>query len=198
MEDMKYKILEKVSLFKGFFKFEGFTVQHDTFKGGSLTIERELLERGDAVAILLYDKHYDEVLLIEQFRIAPAVRQDNAWMIEVVAGMLDEGEDKVQCAIRESIEEAGYEPFDIQFLGKTYASPGGTSECLYMYLGYVDKNRPVSEGGGLDEEHEDIRKLWVSREEAVKMAQDGRINSSVPMLAVMLSFGIDGVIPCKD
>ncbi|MDQ7005047.1 MAG: NUDIX domain-containing protein [Ghiorsea sp.] len=194
---MKYKILKKLTLFQGFFKFEGFTVQHDTFKGGSLIIERELMERGDAVAILLYDKHCDEVLLIEQFRIAPAVREDNAWMIEVVAGMLDEGEDKVQCAIRESIEEAGYEPFDIQLLGKTYASPGGTSECLYMYLGYVDKNKPVSEGGGLDEEHEDIRSFWVSREEAVKMVQDGRINSSVPMLTVMLSFGIHGVIPCK-
>ena len=191
---MDYKIVKKDTLYQGFFKYEGFEVEHDTFKGGSLSIERELLERGDAVAIILYDKQYDEVLLIEQFRIAPAVRDENAWMIEVVAGMLDEGEDKVQCAIRESIEEAGYEPFDIQFLGKTYASPGGTSECLYMYLGYVDKDKPVSEGGGLDEEHEDIRSFWVSREEAVQMAQDGRINSSVPMLAVMLAFGTKGMV----
>ncbi len=191
---MDYKIVKKDTLYQGFFRYEGFTVEHDTFKGGSLSIERELLERGDAVAILLYDKQYDEVLLIEQFRIAPAVRDDNAWMIEVVAGMLGEGEDKVQCAIRESIEEAGYEPFDVQFLGKTYASPGGTSECLYMYLGYVDKDKPVSEGGGLDEEHEDIRSFWVSREEAVQMAKDGRINSSVPMLTIMLAFGVGGVV----
>ncbi|MDQ7057564.1 MAG: NUDIX domain-containing protein [Ghiorsea sp.] len=191
---MNYKILEKVSLFQGFFKFEKFNIEHDTFQGGSLTIERELLERGDAVAILLYDKHYDEVLLIEQFRIAPAVREDNAWMIEVVAGMLAEGEDKVECAIRESVEEAGYQPFDIQFLGKTYVSPGGTSECLYMYLGYVDKDKPVAEGGGLDEEHEDIRSFWVSRQEAVRMVKDGRINSGAPMLAVLLAFGVDGLV----
>ncbi|MDQ7002056.1 MAG: NUDIX domain-containing protein [Ghiorsea sp.] len=191
---MKYKILEKVSLFQGFFKFERFKIKHDTFEGDSLTIERELLERGDAVAILLYDKHYDEVLLIEQFRIAPAVRNDNAWMIEVVAGMLDEGEDKVACAIRESVEEAGYRPFDIQFLGKSYASPGGTSECLYMYLGHVDKDKPVAEGGGLDEEHEDIRSFWVSRQEAVRMVKDGRINSGAPMLAGLLAFGVDGLV----
>jgi len=191
---MKYKILKKNTLFQGFFKFEGFKVAHDTFAGGSLTIERELLERGDAVAILLYDKHCDEVLLIEQFRVGPAARGDKAWMIEVVAGMLDEGEDKEACAIRESIEEAGYQPKNIQFLGKTYTSPGGTSECLYMYLGEVDKDRPVSAGGGLDEEHEDIRSFWVSREEAVRMASDGRINSSVPMLAVMLAFGVQGVV----
>jgi ADP-ribose pyrophosphatase len=115
-------------------------------------------------------------------------------MIEVVAGMLAEGEDKEACAIRESIEEAGYRPENIRFLGKTYTSPGGTSECLYMYLGEVDKDKPVSAGGGLDEEHEDIRSFWVSREEAVRMATDGRINSSVPMLAVMLAFGVQGVV----
>jgi len=191
---MNFKILKKETLYQGFFKYEGFQVKHDTFKGGSLTIDRELLERGDAVAMILYDKHYDEVLLIEQFRIGPAMRKDNAWLIEVVAGMIDEGEDKVECAIRESIEEAGYAPSNVQYLGKTYASPGGTSECLYMYLGFVDKDKPVAEGGGLDEEHEDIRSFWVSREEAVKMAQDGRINSSVPMLTVMLAFGVNGVI----
>ncbi len=194
---MDYKIVRKDVLYQGFFRFEGFTVEHDTFKGGVLTIERELLERGDAVAILLYDKQYDEVLLIEQFRMGPAARAENAWMIEVVAGMLDADEDKVQCAIRESIEEAGYEPLDIQFLGKTYTSPGGTSECLYMYLGYVDKHKPVSEGGGLDVEHEDIRSFWVSRKEALQMVQDGRINSSVPMLTIMLAFGIRGVVSAE-
>jgi len=193
---MKYKILKKNTLFQGFFKFEGFKVAHDTFAGGSLTIERELLERGDAVAILLYDKHCDEVLLIEQFRVGPAARGDKAWMIEVVAGMLDAGEDAEACAVRESIEEAGYEPHDITYLGKYYASPGGTSESLLLYLGYVDKHKPVAAGGGLMDEHEDIRSFWVSREEAVAMVKNGKINSGAPMLAVVLAFGIDGVVGC--
>ncbi len=188
---MQYKILEKTTLFQRFFKFEGVKVRHDTFKGDALTIEREVFERGDAVAILLYDKHYDEVLLIEQFRIAPAIRHEHAWMIEVVAGMLDEGEDKAACAVRESIEEAGYKPFDVRYLGKTYTSPGGTTERLYMYLGMVDKDNPVGQGGGLAAEHEDIRPFWVSRKEAVAMVQDGRINSSVPMLTILLAFGQD-------
>ncbi len=191
---MKYHILNKSLLHQGFFKFEGFEVQHDTFSGGSLTVHRELLERGDAVAVLLYDKTYDEVLLLEQFRIGPAVRGDQAWMIEVVAGMVDEGEDKEETAIRESIEEAGYEPQNLTYLGKYYASPGGTSESLALYLGDVDKNKPVGDGGGMHEEHEDIRTFWVSRQEAVAMVKDGRINSGAPMLAVLLAFGVAGVV----
>jgi len=193
---MKYKILKKNTLFQGFFKFEGLEVEHDTFAGGSLTVNRELLERGDAVAILLYDKHCDEVLLIEQFRVGPAARGDDAWMIEVVAGMLDAGEDAEACAVRESIEEAGYKPYDIKYLGKYYASPGGTSESLLLYLGYVDKDKPVAAGGGLMDEYEDIRSFWVSRQEAVAMVKNGQINSGAPMLAVVLAFGIDGVVGC--
>jgi len=191
---MKYHILKTTTLYQGFFKFQGFDVQHDTFAGDSLTINRELFERGDAVAILLYDKNYDEVLLIEQFRMGPAARGDHAWMIEIVAGMIDEGEDKEACAIRESIEEAGYQPENLQHLGKYYATPGGSSESLDLYLGYVDKDKPVGQGGGVASEHEDIRMFWVSREQVMQMVEDGRINSGAPMLAVLLSFGVKGVI----
>ncbi len=197
-KDMKFRILNRSLLYQGFFRFEGFEVEHDKFDGGSLTIHREILERGDAVAALLYDKHYDEVLLIEQFRIGPAVRGDNAWMIEIVAGMVDEGETAESTVMRESVEEAGYEPSELSYLGKYYASPGGTSESLELYLGYVDKDRPVTDGGGLDDEHEDIRSFWVSRREAVAMVKDGRINSGAPMLAVLLAFGTAGVVTAQD
>jgi len=191
---MQYRILDKDILYRGFFTFEGLKVRHDTFDGGSVVIHRELLERGDAVAILLYDRQCDEVLLIEQFRMGPAARGEHAWMIEVVAGMVDEGEDSEACAIRESIEEAGYRPSEVVYLGKYYTSPGGTSESLRLYLGYVDKGKPVAKGGGLAAENEDIRCFWVSRAEAVQMVKDGRIHSGAPMLAIMLAFGVPGVV----
>lgn len=195
---MKYTILKKKLLHQGFFRFEGFEIEHETFAGGFLTVQREILERGDAVAALLYDKTYDEVLLIEQFRVGPAARGDNAWMIEIVAGMIDDGEDKEDAVIRESIEEAGYKPKDLTYLGKYYASPGGTSESLDLYLGFVDKDQPVAEGGGVDEEHEDIRTFWVSRAQAVALVKNGKINSGAPMLAVLLAFGVDGIVDRKS
>jgi len=191
---MKYKIHNKSKLSDGFFKLDAYELEHDKYDGGSLTIRREHLERGNAVAAILYDKTYDEVLLIEQFRIGPAIRQDKAWLIEVVAGMIDEGEDKEVAIVRESIEESGYKPHDLQHLGLFYSTPGGSSETIDLYLGYVDKDNPVGQGGGMDDEHEDIRCFWVSRAEAVAMVKDGRINSSGPMLAVLLAFGCDGII----
>jgi len=191
---MKYKIHHKEKLSDGFFKLDAYELEHDKFDGGSLNIRREHLERGNAVAVLLYDKICDEVLLIEQFRIGPAIRQDNAWLIEVVAGMIDEGEDKETAVIRESIEESGYEPRDLLHLGKYYATPGGSSECIDLYLGYIDKDKPVAKGGGVASEHEDIRCFWLSRQEAMQWLTEGKINSGAPMLSLLLAFGCEGVV----
>jgi len=187
---MRYKIKDQRPLHRGFFRLDAFTVEHDRFDGGKQTIVREHLERGDAVAILLYR---DTVLFIEQFRIGPAVRGDvkekDAWLIEIVAGMIDEDEDPEACAQRECIEEAGYAPETLQPLGNYYSTPGGSSERIYLYLGEVDADKPRGSGGGLDEEHEDIRARWVSRKQAMQWVNEGRINSAPPLLALLLAFG---------
>lgn len=185
---MKYTLIEQQTLHRGFFRMDVVRLRHDRFDGGELEIRREYLERGDAVVVLLHDPSRDEVLLIEQFRIGPVARGDNPWLIEVVAGMLHEGEDPEECARRECVEEAGYEPMELTPLGDYYVSPGGTSERIFLYMAEVDRDKPVGSGGGLDEEHEDIRVFWVSREEALAMVRDGRINSSGPMLALLLAF----------
>ncbi|MDX8408365.1 MAG: NUDIX domain-containing protein, partial [Mariprofundaceae bacterium] len=129
-----------------------------------------------------------------QFRIGPAVRADKAWLIEVVAGMIDEGESAAAAAAREAEEEAGYRPYDIRHLGRYYSTPGGSSERIDLFLGLVDKGKPVGDGGGVDHEQEDIRSFWLSRREAMQWVADGRINSGGPMLALLLAFGSDGVI----
>lgn len=188
---MHYRITDKHELHHGFFRLDTYTVEHERFDGGTLTIHREHLERGDAVAILLHDPTCDEVLLIEQFRIGPAVRGSEAWLMEVVAGMVDEGESPESCAARECIEEAGYAPQELKPLGCYYATPGGSSERIYLYMGEVEKDHPVGSGGGVDHEHEDIRVHWVKRDEALAMILDGRINSAPPMLAPLLAFACE-------
>lgn len=191
---MKYQLIAKKPLYHGFFKLDGYDVKHDCFAGGTLEIHREHLERGDAIAMLLYDPDCDEVLLIEQFRIGPAVRSDQAWLIEVVAGMIDAGEDPAAAASRESVEEAGYVPYNVEYLGRYYSTPGGSSERINLYLGLVDKSKPVGDGGGMKHEHEDIRPFWISREEAMSWLANGKIDSGAPMLALLLSFGSAGRI----
>jgi ADP-ribose pyrophosphatase len=191
---MDYKIISKRPLHEGFFAMHEYTVEHDCFAGDSQQIKRENMERGDAVAMLLYDPQVDEVLLLEQFRIGPAVRKDNPWLIEIVAGMIDAGESEEKAVLREAAEEAGYSPYEACFLGRYYTTPGGCSERIDLFLGLVDKQSPVSNGGGMDEEHEDIRSFWITREHAMQWLAQGKINSGAPMLALMLAFGWQGVI----
>ncbi|HKI60628.1 MAG TPA: NUDIX domain-containing protein [Mariprofundaceae bacterium] len=191
---MQYKLIDKKPLYRGFFKLDGYDIEHESFEGGTIEMHREHLERGDAIAMLLYDPDSDEVLLIEQFRIGPAVRGDEPWLIEVVAGMIDEGEEPAVAACREAVEEAGYEPYKVERLGRYYSTPGGSSERIDLYLGLVDKSKPTGSGGGMQHEHEDIRPFWISRDEAMHWLASGKINSGAPMLALLLTFGSTGRI----
>jgi len=191
---MKYKLTDQRPLYRGFFHLDQYSIEHELFSGGSMTLQREHLERGKGVAVLLYDERCDEVLLIEQFRIGAAVCNDKAWLIEVVAGMIDAGEDAETAGRRECVEEAGYAPSSMTYLGKYYSTPGGSSEHITVYLGLVDKSKPVGDGGGVDSEHEDIHSFWLPRSEALAWVKSGKINSGAPMLAVMLAFGWQGVV----
>lgn len=191
---MDYRIIKKEPLYNGFFSMHAYTVEHECFDGGRQRVRREMMERGDAAAMLLYDPAADEVLLLEQFRIGPAVRRDNPWLTEIVAGIVDPYESARQAALRESVEEAGYRPYEVRFLGRYYTTPGGCSERIELFLGLVNREQPVADGGGEDDEHEDIRSLWVTREQAMRMLADGTINSGAPMLALLLAFGWPGAV----
>lgn len=191
---MKYTLTQKRPLYRGFFQLDQYSIEHERFSGGRMSLEREHIERGKGVAVLLYDESCDEVLLIEQFRIGAAVCEDEAWLVEVVAGMIDEGENAEAAGRRESVEEAGYAPTSMTYLGKYYATPGGSSEHITVYLGLVDKSKPVGDGGGVVTEHEDIRRFWLPRKQALAWVQNGKINSGAPMLALMLAFGWQGVV----
>lgn len=192
---MDFKIKQKERLYQGFFAMDRYSVEHERFDGGKLEITRENMERGDAAAMLLYDPDIDEVLLLEQFRIGPAARADNPWLVEIVAGIIDQGESPEACVIRESQEEAGFLPYETRFLGRYYTTPGACSERIDLFLGLVYKNSPVSDGGGCDDEQEDIRRFWVTRQQALNMLDEGKIASGAPMLALLLTFGWQGCIP---
>lgn len=192
---MRYTLEECTPLYRGFFRLDAYRVRHERFDGGSQEIVREHLERGDAVAVLLYDAKADAVLLIEQFRIGPAVRGDDPWLVEVVAGMIDADEDAEAAALREAVEEAGYRPRELRHLGRYYSTPGGSSERIDLFLGLVDRDQPVADGGGMEHEHEDIRAFWLPRCEAMRWLAAGRINSGAPMLALLLAFGSEPQAP---
>jgi ADP-ribose pyrophosphatase len=170
--------------FKGFFRMEKYRLRHSLFSGGqSKMLTRELFERGNAVAVLLYDPQQDTVVLVEQFRIGAIATPKQAWLIEIVAGIFDEGETPEDVAIREAEEEAGCSIKRLEHIADYYVSPGGTSEKIHLYCGQIDS---AGVGGvhGLAEEGEDILVQVVATETALAWVAEGKICSANPIIAL--------------
>ena len=178
------ELLGKSERYSGFFRINGYRLRHRLFAGGwSGVIEREVFERGHAVGVLPYDPVADSVVLIEQFRIGALVAGMSPWLIEVVAGIIEEGEPPEEVARRETQEEAGLKIQALMPMCRYLVSPGGSSESVLLYCGRVDSR---SAGGihGLAEEHEDIRVDRLPYEEAMRLVEEGRVTNSVSLIAL--------------
>lgn len=182
--DKKFEILNKEIVYKGFFRVEKYRLKHTLFAGGwSTEITRELFRRGNCVAVLLYDPDTDKVVLIEQFRAGAILNPDKAWLVEIVAGAIEEGESAEEVAYRESLEEAGCKIQHLMVINKFYTTPGGSSEWITLFCGKVDC---AQVGGihGLDHEDEDILVRAVDFDEAYLMLENGEIDSAIPIIAI--------------
>ena len=179
-----YRIINKSRLFQGYFAIDKYEIQHRLFDGGwSNTFQRELFERGHAVAVVLYDPDRDETVLLEQFRVGALTSERSPWMIEVVAGIVDEGETPEEVAIREVKEEAGLEINKVEYVTKFYTTPGGSSESIVLYCARVSTNN-VGGVHGLEHEHEDIRVFTMAMDEVEEKLSEGYFENASAMLAM--------------
>ncbi|MCB1733618.1 MAG: NUDIX domain-containing protein [Gammaproteobacteria bacterium] len=185
------EVLKEDLLHQGFFRLRRLTLSHQLFAGGmSSPIEREVLDMRRAVAVLLYDPVQDAVVLIEQFRVGAMGHPDGAWVLELVAGIVEPGESDADLAHREAMEESGCTISHLTFLHEYMVAPAATTERIALYLACVDAS---TAGGihGLVEEGEDIRVHVLAAEEAIREARPGgRINTSTPIIA-MQWFGVN-------
>ena len=180
----QFEILDKEIVYTGFFRMEKYRLRHTLFAGGwSAEINRELFVRGSAVAVLLYDPYTDKVVLIEQFRAGAIVQPDRAWLVEIVAGGIEEGETAVEVAYRESIEEAGCEIQELIVINEFYTTPGGCSERITLFCGKIDSSQ-VGGIHGLDHEDEDILVRAVDFKDAYIMLENNEIESAIPIIAL--------------
>jgi ADP-ribose pyrophosphatase len=180
----QFEIVKKDVVYSGFYQMEKYVLKHTLFAGGwSGEIGRELFRRTNCVAVLLYDPDADKVVLIEQFRIGAAANTNRAWLVEIVAGAIDEGETPEQVAHRESKEEAGCDILELTLINRFYTTPGGSSEQISLFYGRVDSTQ-VGGIHGLDHEDEDILVYTVPFDEAYKMLEEGKIESGIPIIAI--------------
>ena len=180
----EFKIINKEILYSGFFRMEKYCLQHTLYGGGwSAEINRELFVRGSCVAVLLYDPERDKVVLIEQFRAGAILNPDRAWLVEIVAGAIEENETAKEVAYRESIEEAGCDIQELIVINEFYTTPGGASERITLFCGKIDSSN-VGGIHGLDHEDEDIWVRTVDFDEAYRMIENNEIESAIPIIAI--------------
>ena len=180
------QIIQRREVFQRFiFRIEEAALRHEKYDGAlSEEITRLVLQRGDAVAMLLFDPALRVVLLCEQFRF-PAYDKGPGWLLELPAGILEPNEEAESCARREIMEETGYEAKALQLITRVYMSPGGSSERIYIFYGEVDLNRQTGSGGGLAHENEDIKNVLMPLSEAIAMAHDGRLEDAKTVIAIL-------------
>lgn len=184
MTDPDFQLIEKSTPFQGYFRIDLYRFRHRLFAGGwSGEVRREVFERGHAVVVLPYDPERDAVVMIEQFRIGAAAAGMAMWQLEVIAGIIDEGETPEAVARREAHEEARCEILDLLPIYHYLASPGGSSESVRLFCARVD-SRGLGGIHGLAEEHEDIRVEVVPFAEARARLEGGRIGNAPTIIAL--------------
>jgi len=143
---------------------------------------REVYDRGNGAAILLYNSIRKTVILTRQFRLPTYLNGNKTGtMTEVCAGLLDEDHPE-QCIIRETEEETGYRISKVHKVIETYMSPGTVTEILYLFVGEYDASMKVNNGGGIASEQENIEVLEYSFDEAFAMIQTGEIKDAKTIL----------------
>jgi len=178
MKDPKITIQKTELLSDNWYILNKVTYDYQEENKNPETHIREVYDRGNGAAILLYNSIQKTVILTRQFRL-PSYLNGNktGMMIEVCAGLLDKDHPE-QCIIRETEEETGYRVAKVQKVMETYMSPGAVTEILYLFVGEYDETMKAHEGGGLDAEQEHIEVMELPFDEAYALIATGEIKDA--------------------
>lgn len=139
---------------------------------------REAYDRGNGAVILLYNKDSKTVILTRQFRLPTFINGNQTGMlIEACAGLLD-NDNPEECIKRETEEETGYKISKVEKIFEAYMSPGSVTEILHFFIAEYSAEMKIADGGGLDEEGENIEVLELSFDETLEMIDSGKIKDA--------------------
>lgn len=178
MKNPEIKITETNLLSDNWYVLNKVTFDYQKKDGKVESHIREVYDRGNGAAILLYNTEKKTVILTRQFRLPTYLNGNKTgMMIEVCAGLLDQ-DNAEEAVIRETEEETGYRLSKVQKVIETYMSPGSVTEILYLFVGEYDESMKVNDGGGLDAEQENIEVLEYTFDEAYAMFESGEITDA--------------------
>lgn len=178
MDNTKVKINHIKTLSDDWYQLEKVNFDFQLKNGIWQNQNRECYDRGNGACILLYNTKKQTVILTKQFRM-PSYLNGNkdGMMIEVCAGLLDE-KDPITCIMHEAEEETGYKINTPTKVFELYSTPGAVTEKIHYFVSEYDDTMKVSEGGGLEEETEEIEVLELDFNKALSMITNNQINDA--------------------
>jgi ADP-ribose pyrophosphatase len=169
---MSYRPIEKQVIFAGKkVRLEVHTLENDDGK----RFAKEVVVHPGAVVILAFLEP-DRILLIRNRRYTIG-----QVLLELPAGTLEKGEDPMNAAGRELVEETGYLAGRLKPIGNFYTSPGILSEKMYAFAAY-----DLEETQKSLEEDEEIEVEPVALNEAIAMINDGRIHDGKTIATLLM------------
>lgn len=176
------KILDTKILSDNWYILRKITYQYSKRNGEAMTQTREAYDRGNGATILLYHPEQKTVILTRQFRLPTFINgNESGMLIEACAGLLD-NENAEDCIKRETEEETGYKISKVRKIFEAYMSPGSVTEILHFFIAEYRNDMKVSEGGGAEDEEENIEVLEVQIDDALAMIDNGEIKDGKTIL----------------
>ncbi|MFC2114192.1 NUDIX domain-containing protein [Bacteroidota bacterium] len=178
----KIQLKSKTTLFQ---KFVGVVEYIFHLPDRKTDIRRFVVTRPEAAALLLYNRDSDSIVFIRQFRTPVYTKDENAFILEIPAGVIEAGESAMDTIVRESLEETGYQISNPELLSVFYPSPGMLNEKMHLFYAEVGHADKIGNGGGLESENEFLEILEIPVKEALEMVFDGRIIDAKTILSVL-------------
>jgi nudix-type nucleoside diphosphatase (YffH/AdpP family) len=173
------RILKKTVLFEGWSRIVEYVFSYRDSKGRESERSWEVCERPEAATVLVYDRDLGKLVLVRQFRVPVyAMGGRDGFLLEAAAGLIDEGESPEQAAIREAREETGYAIGELIPVSAMISAPGILTEVVHCFAAVADGSMRIGDGGGLDDEHEDIEIVTLTLDEAMAMVASGEISDA--------------------
>ena len=175
MNNSKVKIKSVKNLSNDWYTLDKVNFDYQIKNGSWQNQNRESYDRGDGACILLFNAEEKKVILTKQFRMPSYLNgNEDGMMIEVCAGLLDK-DDPLTCIKKEAEEETGYKILEPQKVFELYSTPGAVTEKIHYFIAEYSRNMKISEGGGLEEESEEIEVLETDFNKAIEMISTGEI-----------------------
>jgi len=173
-------VLSRTSDHEGFRNVETITYRE---RESRMEAKREIVIAQQAVAVLVFDPKLDRLVLIRQFRLGAQLAHGRGFCSEVVAGLIDPGEEPEVSAVRELEEEAGLKALRVEKLCSFLTTPGVADELLHLYYIEVDATDLASESG-IGSETEQTFPFTLTLEDALAAIDEGRITNGIAMIAI--------------